>query len=654
MLSDKIGEVIWTPSEERVQKSNLTRYMQFARKLSRRTFTSYEELYSWSVDMPDQFWFSIWDFCSIVADNQPEILMENRNRMPGARWFPGVKLNFAENLMQHRDMYPALVFHNEKGARRMLTYRDLHEQVAGLIRALRESGIQPGDRVAAYMPNIPETVVVMLATTAVGAIFTSCSMDFGTAAALDRFGPVRPKLLFAADGYYYGGKAVSGLERVNDLQHRLDGLQRTILVPYLHPAPDLKGFRDTTLLADFYEPGPAAIEFERFPFDHPVYILYSSGTTGKPKCIMHGAGGTLLQHQKELVLHTDVRREHAIFFYTTCGWMMWNWLVSALAVGARVVLYDGSPFHPTPSVLFDIAEKERISEFGVSAKYLAAAEKHGVVPAFTHHLPALRTILSTGSPLLPQGYNYVYRDIKRDVSLASISGGTDIISCFALGNPLLPVRRGELQCRGLGMNVQVFDSAGDPVIREKGELVCTTPFPSMPVGFWDDPDGSRFHAAYFERFPNTWAHGDYAEITDRGGMIIYGRSDTLLNPGGVRIGTAEIYRQVERVESVLESLAIGQEWEGDQRIVLFVRLAEGTELDEELRDLIRVTLRNNASPRHVPAVILQVPDLPRTVSGKISEKAVSDVVHGREVVNVDALANPEALDHLRDRPELSA
>ncbi len=654
MLSDKIGEVIWTPSEERVQKCNLTRYMQFARKLTRRSFTSYEELYSWSVDVPDQFWYSIWEFCSIVSDNQPEILLENRNRMPGANWFPGVKLNFAENLLQHRDMYPALIFHNERGARRMLTYRDLHEQVSGLVRALREAGVEPGDRVAAYMPNLPETVLVMLATTAIGAIFTSCSMDFGTAAALDRFGPVQPKILFAADGYFYAGKTIDCLDRVRDLQHRLEGLERTVIVPYLQPLPALDGFRSTTLLPEFYEPGPAFIEFERFPFDHPVYILYSSGTTGKPKCIMHGAGGTLLQHQKELVLHTDVRREHAIFFYTTCGWMMWNWLVSSLAVGARIVLFDGSPFHPTASVLFDLAEKERITEFGVSAKYLAAAEKQGVVPAFTHHLPALRTILSTGSPLLPQSYNYVYRDIKRDVSLASISGGTDIISCFALGNPLLPVRRGELQCRGLGMNAQVLDDYGDPVIKEKGELVCTTPFPSMPVGFWNDPDGKAFHDAYFSRFPNVWAHGDYAEMTDRGGMIIHGRSDTLLNPGGVRIGTAEIYRQVDRVEAVQESIAIGQDWEDDQRIVLFVRLAEGKELDDELRETIRRTLRTNATPRHVPAIILQVEDIPRTVNGKISEKAVSDVVHGREVGNRNALANPEALACFSDRPELSA
>ncbi len=653
MLSDKIGEVIWNPDEERIAKANLSRYMRSVSKLTGRAFTNYEELYGWSIDVPDQFWFSIWQFMQVISSQESEIILENRDQMPGARWFPGARLNFAENLLRFRDSYPALVFHNEAGDQRMLTYRVLYEHVSGLSKALRAAGVAPGDRVAAYMPNIPETVITMLAATSIGAVFSSCSPDFGVAGALERFAAIRPKIFVCADGYHYNGKVHATLDKAREIVTGLASVTHTLVVPYIEDQPELQGLRNPVLFGEFSKPDARLIRFEQLPFDHPVYILYSSGTTGKPKCIMHGAGGTLLQHMKELVLHTDLRREHGIFFYTTCGWMMWNWLVSSLAVGARVILWDGAPFSPNPGALFDLAEKERISEFGVSARYLAAAEKADVVPALTHHLPALRTICSTGSPLLPESYNYVYRDVKRNVCLSSISGGTDIISCFALGNSLLPVRRGELQCRGLGMSVQVLNPAGEPVIGEKGELVCTRPFPSMPIGLWADAGGKRFQQTYFDRFPGSWAHGDYAQVTEHGGMIIHGRADAVLNPGGVRIGTAEIYNHLAQFVQIEESLVIGQDWQDDQRIVLFVRLRDGAKLDDNLSSAIREVLRNQASPRHVPAHIIQVPDIPRTMSGKIVELAVRDVVHGKPVMNTDALANPEALEHFRDRPELA-
>ncbi len=653
MLSDKIGEVIWNPDEERIAKANLSRYMRSVSKLTGRAFTNYEELYGWSIDVPDQFWFSIWQFMQVISSQESEIILENRDQMPGARWFPGARLNFAENLLRFRDSYPALVFHNEAGDQRMLTYRVLYEHVSGLSKALRAAGVAPGDRVAAYMPNIPETVITMLAATSIGAVFSSCSPDFGVAGALERFAAIRPKIFVCADGYHYNGKVHATLDKAREIVTGLASVTHTLVVPYIEDQPELQGLRNPVLFGEFSKPDARLIPFEQLPFDHPVYILYSSGTTGKPKCIMHGAGGTLLQHMKELVLHTDLRREHGIFFYTTCGWMMWNWLVSSLAVGARVILWDGAPFSPNPGALFDLAEKERISEFGVSARYLAAAEKADVVPALTHHLPALRTICSTGSPLLPESYNYVYRDVKRNVCLSSISGGTDIISCFALGNSLLPVRRGELQCRGLGMSVQVLNPAGEPVIGEKGELVCTRPFPSMPIGLWADAGGKRFQQTYFDRFPGSWAHGDYAQVTEHGGMIIHGRADAVLNPGGVRIGTAEIYNHLAQFVQIEESLVIGQDWQDDQRIVLFVRLRDGAKLDDNLSSAIREVLRSQASPRHVPARIIQVPDIPRTMSGKIVELAVRDVVHGKPVMNTDALANPEALEHFRDLPELA-
>jgi acetoacetyl-CoA synthetase len=534
----------------------------------------------------------------------------------------------------------------------MHTYAELRRVVARLAGALRDAGVGPGDRVAGFLPNCPEAVIAMLAATSLGATWSSCSPDFGVQGVLDRFGQIRPKVLFTADGYRYNGKRIDSMARIGGVLEQLEGVERVVLVPFLDPEPEISALPGAIGWHEFLS-DETKLEFAQLPFDHPLYILYSSGTTGVPKCIVHGVGGTLLQHAKEHRLHTDIGREDVVFYFTTCGWMMWNWLVSGLATGATLVLYDGNPFHPGPEALWKIAEEEGITVFGTSAKYLAAVEKASYAPGRHHVLERLRAILSTGSPLMPASFDFVYRDIKADVQLASISGGTDIVSCFALGSPVLPVYRGELQCRGLGMAVEIFDDQGRSHVDEPGELVCTRPFPSMPVGFWNDPDGSKYRAAYFERFPGTWHHGDWARLTPHGGLIIYGRSDAVLNPGGVRIGTAEIYRQVEKLEEIVESLAVGQDWGDDQRVVLFVRLREGMTLDEVLQAKIRKTIRENTTPRHVPAKILQVHDIPRTLSGKIVELAVRNVVHGRAVKNTDALANPEALEEFRGRPELA-
>ena len=615
--------------------------------------SSFQDLYRWSVDDPDKFWLSVWRFCRIKADTEPEIVVENFDKMPGARWFPGVRLNFAENLLRFTDDREAIVFWNEGGRQQTLSYRKLHVRVAAFAAGLRAAGVGKGDRVAAYMPNMPETVVAMLATASIGALWSSCSPDFGLAGARDRFGQIQPKILVTADGYFYNGKAHDSLERVSRLRSEVSSIERVVVVPYTRPDPPIESLGVAELYEEFVGRQPASeIQYEQLPFDHPLYIMYSSGTTGPPKCIVHGAGGTLIQHLKELVLHTDLKREDRIFYFTTCGWMMWNWLVSSLAVGATIVLYDGSPFHPAPKQLFDMAEQERLTVFGTSAKYIAAAEKAGLEPAATHDLSALRAVLSTGSPLAAESFDYVYQKVKKDVCLASISGGTDLISCFALGNPIGPVYRGELQTRGLGMKVQVFDEEGRPLEQEKGELVCSAPFPSMPAGFWNDPGSQKYRGAYFERFPGVWHHGDYCELTATGGMIFWGRSDAVLNPGGVRIGTAEIYRAVEKLPEVLEALAVGQDWRSDVRVILFVRLREDVTLDEQLAQYIKREIRENASPRHVPAKVIQVADLPRTLNGKIAELAVRNVIHDKAVDNRDALSNPRALDLFRDLPEL--
>ncbi len=645
---------LWTPSPERVASANLTAFRQQVVDEWGVDVPDYAALYRWSVDNIDKFWVSVWRFGGVVASREWDEALIDGDKMPGARWFTGARLNFAENLLRRRDERCAMVFRSETGLRRELSFAGLYDQVARLSRALRAEGVAPGDRVAAFMPNLPETAIAMLATTSIGAVWSSCSPDFGIRGAMDRFSQIKPKVLFTADGYFYNGKTIDSLERVRGILAELPEIARVVVAPYVTERPGIGRLRDAVHLADYLGDGPAGeIAFEQLPFDHPLFILYSSGTTGMPKCIVHGAGGTLLKHLKEHRLHTDLKPDDRLLYFTTCGWMMWNWLVSGLASGATVMLYDGSPFHPSGAVLWDYAAEDGITLFGTSAKYIAALEKAGVRPAETHDLSQLRAVLSTGSPLAPESFDFVYAHIKRDVCLSSISGGTDIMGCFALGNPTGPVWRGELQTRALGMKVEAYDDAGRPLpAGEKGELVCTRPFPSMPVAFWNDADGAKYRAAYFERFAGVWRHGDYLELTAHGGVVIHGRSDAVLNPGGVRIGTAEIYRQVEKIDAVVEALCVGQDWAADVRVVLFVRLREGVALDDGLRDRIRQEIRANATPRHVPAKIVQVADIPRTISGKIVELAVRDVIHGRPVRNTDALANPEALALYKDLPEL--
>ncbi|HEY5897371.1 MAG TPA: acetoacetate--CoA ligase [Burkholderiales bacterium] len=633
---------MWRPSADRAAQTEMARFMKLAGK------SSYDELHRWSIEHAPQFWSLLWDFAGVIGEKGGETLVDGE-RMPGARWFPQGRLNFAENLLRRRDRGEAIVFWGEDRIKRRLSHDNLYRLVSRIAQALADAGVEKGDRVAGYLPNLPESIAAMLATASLGAVWSSCSPDFGVQGVLDRFGQIEPKILFAADGYLYNGKEFDCQEKLREIAERLPSVEECVVIDYLG-ATCTAG----TSLYEFLEPFDAQeIRFERVAFNDPLYILYSSGTTGVPKCIVHGAGGTLLQHLKEHRLHSDVRNGDRLFYFTTLGWMMWNWLASGLASGATLLLYDGAPAVSGGRILFDLADAEGMTHFGTSAKFIDSLAKMGLKPIETHRLDKLRAILSTGSPLLPEGFDYVYRNIKEDVCLSSISGGTDIVSCFVLGNPAGPVWRGEIQAKGLGMAVDVFDEEGRSMQGEKGELVCTKPFPSMPVGFWNDPDGARYRAAYFEKYPNVWRHGDWCEITAHGGVIIYGRSDAVLNPGGVRIGTAEIYRQVEQLEEVVESLVIGQDWQGDVRVVLFVKLRDGLALDEALVTAIKRRIRENTTPRHVPAKILQVNDIPRTKSGKIVELAVRDVVHGRTVKNIEALANPEALEHFKKRPELA-
>jgi len=637
--------IIWQPSADRVRSTAMYGFMQFA------GCADYDSLYEWSISDSPAFWEAVCKFCDVRFDREPDTILARPDNIMDAGWFSGSQLNYAEHLLRHEGDEAAIVFFGEDGSRRELSRDQLREQVAAVAAGLRSAGVGHGDRVGGFLPNSPEAVIAMLATTSIGAIWSSCSPDFGINGVVDRFGQIEPKVLFAVNGYYYNGKTCDTRPTVAGVVEAVSSITCTVIIPF---AEDLA--TDTLLAAavswqDFSLAGQR-LSFTPVDFNHPLYIMYSSGTTGVPKCIVHGHGGTLLQHLKEHVLHTDVGSKDRLFYFTTCGWMMWNWLVSGLASGATLVLFDGSPFFNDGRILWQMAEAEKVTVFGTSAKYISALEKAGVRPKDEFLLPDLRAVLSTGSPLAPESFDYVYDAIGDDLQLASISGGTDILSCFALGNPVLPVRRGELQCRGLGMAVQIWNDEGQPVVGEHGELVCTRPFPSAPVCFWNDEDGARYRAAYFERFDGVWAHGDFADLTEDGGLVIHGRSDAVLNPGGVRIGTAEIYRQVEKLAEIVESIAIGQHWKDDVRVVLFVILRDGIDLDDNLELRIRKVIRDNTTPRHVPAKIVAVPEIPRTKSGKIVELAVRSVVHREPVKNTEALANPEALAHFADIAEL--
>ncbi len=647
-----MNKLLWQPSAKRIRNTNIYHFMNYVNSRHGKSFANYEDLYKWSIEESPVFWATLWDYAEVIHSRSYDLVVDEINKMPGARWFEGARLNFAENLLRYRDNRIALSFKGETRPTLSITYSELYQQVARLAKSLRHMGIQPGDRIAAFMPNMIETVVAMLAATSIGAIWSSCSPDFGIKGVLDRFGQIEPRILFTADGYFYNGKEFDSLDRISEIIKDLPSIEKIVVVPYKDMEPDIATMANTVLFEDFLAREAKDLTFEQVPANHPLYILYSSGTTGVPKCIVHGAVGTLLQHIKELKLHSDVKREDTIFYFTTCGWMMWNWLVSSLALGARVFLYDGSPFYPDPGGMWQMAQNEKITIFGTSAKYLAALEKAGVKPRESYDLTSLKAILSTGSPLSAESFEFVYRDIKEDLCLSSISGGTDIISCFALGNPMGPVYASELQCRGLGMKVEAYDEQGRSIKGKKGELVCTLSAPSMPIYFWNDPNNTKYGEAYFEVYPGVWLHGDYIEITEHGGVIIYGRSDATLNPGGVRIGTAEIYRQVESIPEIVDSLVVGQDREDDVRIVLFVKLREDAKLTVELVDQIRTTIRKNCTPRHVPAKCIEVADIPYTISGKKVELAVQNVLHGREVKNKDALANPEALDCYVDLPEL--
>ncbi len=649
-----IPPILWQPSERAIEEAQIT---QFARQIVRKRrleLNSYPEFYRWTVDNPEEFWSDVWDFCGVIASRRGSSVLVDGDKMPGARWFPEARLNFAENLMRRGDRGDAFVLWDERGFQRRVSFADLYSDVSRAVQALQALGLRAGDRAAAFIPNIPEAGMLALAALSQGIVWSSCSPDFGVDGVVERFGQIEPKVLFCADGYRYNGQEHDTLERVREIVERLPTLRKAVVVPTLDEHVDVSDVPKGVRLDEWLRRYTAGdIAFAQLPFDHPVYILFTSGTTGKPKCIVHGAGGALLQNLKMHKLQFDVRPGDRFFYFCTTNWVVWNLLFAGLCAEASVMLYDGSPFARNGRILFDCADKERFTHFGTSAKYIDAMAKRGLRPRDTHELAALRMILSTGSPLAPESFDYVYDAVKSDVCLSSISGGTDIMAAFADANPILPVYRGELQCRSLGIAVEVFNESGESIINEKGELVCTRPFPSMPLGFWNDRGDERYHAAYFARYPNVWCHGDWSELTERGTMIIYGRSDATLNPGGVRIGTAEIYRVVERIAEVEEAVAIGQIWQSDTRVVLFVKLRDGHTLDAQLEERIRSEIRRHASPRHVPAKIVQVADIPRTKNGKVVELAVKAVVHGMPVPNTDALANPDALEHFRDLPQLS-
>jgi acetoacetyl-CoA synthetase len=648
-----VEQPIWIPSEERIKEANLTGFINLVNERYSIHLNTYGELHKWSVNNIPNFWALMWEFGGVLSSESYKSVVTNINDMLGVKWFPGARLNFAENLLRYRDDRTALTFKGEGRETVRLTYAQLYDQVAHLAEALKQSGVKVGDRVAGFMPNMIETVVAMLATTSLGAIWSSCSPDFGVKGILDRFQQIEPKILFTANAYSYNGKLYDSLERISSVVSEILSIEKVIVVPYTEKSPDISKVPKSILFDDYISvKTKSEIQFEQLPFNHPIYIVFSSGTTDKPKCVVHRAGGILLQHLKELMLNTDMKREDIIFYFTTCGWVMWNWLVSSLSQGASIVLYDGSPFFPDEAALFELIRDERVDIWGTSPRYLSTIEKAGLNPAANYNLESLKTIISTGSPLSVENYQFVYQHIKPDVFLNNISGGTEAIACFGIGNPVGPIYAGEMQGLGLGMNVQVFDDKGVSVTGQEGELVCTAPFPSMPLRFWNDKSNQKYRSTYFEMYPNVWRHGDNARITDKGGLVISGRSDATLKPGGVRIGTAEIYRQVETVEEIQDSLVVGQEWENDVRIILFVKLVKGEVFNEALIQKLRNVIRNNASPRHIPAKIIPVDDIPYTVNGKKVELAVRNIIHGRPVQNRDALANPDALELYKDIREL--
>jgi acetoacetyl-CoA synthetase len=641
-----MAELLWQPTEAQIRATNMYRFMEVVNERFNTSFDNYNDLHQWSVEHLADFWATVWDFVQIQASTPFEQVIDDPGRMPGAQWFQGAELNFAQNLLRYRDDRIALILRNEDRVRRTVTYAELYGQVARLARSLRRAGVGPGDRVVGFVPNMPESIMAMLAATSLGAVWSSCSPDFGIKGVLDRFGQIKPKALFTADGYFFKGKPFDSLARITEILKELPAIETVVVIPFVSDAPDIAAVPHAIHYNDFMDSDTGdEIPFAQLPFSHPLYIMYSSGTTGLPKCMVQSAGGVLINQLKELVLHTDLKREDHIFYFTTCGWMMWNWLTASLATGATLILFDGNPFYPDAGALWQMAQDEKISVFGTSAGYLTALQNSGLEPRKKYDLSSLRALLSTGSPLTREGFAFVYAQIKSDIQLASISGGSDLNGCFALGNPMGPVYSGELQCRGLGMKVFAFDDNARPVVNQQGELVCAAPFPSMPIYFWEDPEGKRYHNAYFDRFPGVWAHGDYIEVNDRGGVVIYGRSDATLNPGGVRIGTAEIYRQVEQFDEIEDSLVIGQQWKNDVRVILFLKMAPQAELTDDLLDRIKTAIRVNTSPRHIPAKILTTPDIPYTLNMKKVELAVKKVIEGKTVLNKDALRNPEILDY---------
>ena len=643
-----MNKPLWQPSEDRVKGTNVYEFMQVIERDWGTPIVDSSALWKFSVDEMEKFWRSLVKHVGLIGNDWEGVVLEDADKMPGAKWFPGARLNFAENLLRRRDDADALVFWGEDKVKRRISFNGLYDEVSRMAQALENMGVKAGDTVAGYVPNMPEPIIAMLAATSLGAVWSSCSPDFGVQGVLDRFSQIKPKVLFCADGYHYNGKTHDCLGKLAEIADQLPTLERVIVFDYISEKADISSVQNSAHWDDFISDyAPNEINFVRLPFDHPLYIMFSSGTTGAPKCIIHSAGGSLLKHASEQPLHSDTKPDDRVFFFTTCGWMMWNWLVPNLAWGATVLLYDGSPFYPSPVALFDYAQAEKATLFGTSAKFLEALDNSGARPVDTHDLGSVRLLCSTGSPLAPERFDFVYDAIKKDVHLVSMTGGTDLMGCFIAGDPTRPVWRGELQQAVYGMDVDIFDEQGNSLVQDKGELVCKKPFPSVPLGFLGDTDGARFHDAYFNVFPNIWCHGDFMEITANGGFIIFGRSDATLNPGGVRIGTAEIYRQVERLDEVQESIVIGQEWNYDVRVVLFVILAAGLTLDDALETKIRQQVKANCTPRHVPAKIVQVTDIPRTKSGKITELAVRDLVHGREIKNKEALANPEALELFR-------